>query len=73
MKNVATTSHVMMRDTDSLNYFLVEGLPYLVTNSLMLIVILGILLSMNWQLALLILIPAPFVVAGGGLLWRRRE
>jgi ATP-binding cassette subfamily B protein len=62
---------LMMRDTDSLNYFLVEGLPYLVTNSLMLIVILGILLSMNWQLALLILIPAPFVVAGGGLLWRR--
>ncbi|MGH2355676.1 MAG: ABC transporter transmembrane domain-containing protein, partial [Chloroflexota bacterium] len=62
---------LVTRDTDQLNYFLIEGLPYLVTNALMLIAILAILLSMNWQLALFILIPAPLVVAGGAMLWRR--
>ena len=62
---------LVTRDTDSLNYFLIEGLPYLATNSLMLLGILAILLSINWQLTLFILIPAPLVVGGGGLLWRR--
>lgn len=62
---------LVTRDTESLNYFLINGLPYLVTNSLLLVGIMAILVTMNWQLALLILIPAPFVVAGGGLLWRR--
>jgi ATP-binding cassette subfamily B protein len=62
---------LVTRDTDMLNYFLIEGLPYLVTNSLMLVGILAILLSMNWQLTLFILLPAPFVIAGGGLLFRR--
>lgn len=60
---------LVTRDTDSLNYFLIEGMPYLVTNSLMLIAILAILSSMNWYLTLWVLIPAPFVVAGGGLLF----
>jgi len=62
---------LVTRDTDQLNYFLIEGLPYLVTNSLLLFGILAILLSMNWWLTLLILIPAPLVVLGGSLLWRR--
>src|SRR5581483_11020767 len=53
------------------NYFLIERLPYLRRNSLLLGGILAILLAMNWWLALLILIPAPLVVLGGSLLWRR--
>jgi ATP-binding cassette, subfamily B, bacterial len=60
---------LVTRDTDSLNYFLIEGMPYLVTNGLLLIAILAILFSMNWQLTLWVLIPAPFVVIGGGLLF----
>ena len=39
---------LVTRDTDSLNYFLIEGLPYLVTNGLLLVAILAILFSMNW-------------------------
>jgi ATP-binding cassette subfamily B protein len=62
---------LVTRDTDQLNYFLIEGLPYLVTNALLLFAILGILFSMNWRLALLILLPAPLVVVGGGILWRK--
>lgn len=62
---------LVTRDTEQLNYFLIEGLPYLVTNGLMLVAILAILLSMNWELTLYILLPAPLVIAGGALLWRR--
>ncbi|HXI15070.1 MAG TPA: ABC transporter transmembrane domain-containing protein, partial [Chloroflexota bacterium] len=62
---------LVTRDTDSLNYFLIEGMPYLVTNSLLLVAIVAILFSMNWQLTLWVLIPAPFVVAGGGMLFSR--
>ncbi len=62
---------LVTRDTDNLNQFLIEGLPYIVTNALLLLAILGILLSMNWRLTLLIMVPAPFVVIGGGILWRK--
>ncbi|HEX2033984.1 MAG TPA: ABC transporter transmembrane domain-containing protein [Chloroflexota bacterium] len=62
---------LVTRDTDQLNYFLIEGLPYLVTNSLLLVAIVAILLSMNWMLTLFILVPAPFVILGGGIIWRR--
>jgi ATP-binding cassette subfamily B protein len=62
---------LVTRDTDSLNYFLMNGLPYLVTNSLMIVGIVAILFSMNWWLTLWVLIPAPFVVVGGGLLFAR--
>jgi ATP-binding cassette, subfamily B, bacterial len=60
---------LVTRDTDSLNYFLIEGMPYLVTNGLLLVAIVTILFSMNWYLTLWVLIPAPFVIAGGGLLF----
>lgn len=58
-------------DTGRLETFLVEGLPYIVVNALMVVGIFAILLTMNWQLALLILIPAPFMVLGSRRLWGR--
>jgi len=60
---------LVTRDTDQLNAFLIEGLPYLVTNALMLVAILAILFSMNWYLTLFILIPAPLVIIGGRVIW----
>jgi len=62
---------LVMNDSGNLNYFLLDGLPYLVVNAVMLFGILAILLGINWQLTLAIMIPAPIVVIGGGLLWRR--
>ena len=62
---------VVMNDTMSLNFFMIEGVPYLVTNALMLTGIVVVLLFLNWQLTLFILLPAPLVALGGGAIWRR--
>ena len=59
------------RDTERLQHFLVDGLPYLITNSLMFLGITVALLMMNWRLTLLVLIPVPLVVAGTAVCWKR--
>ena len=70
-KETGSLMSLVTRDTDRLQEFLVEGLPYLATNSLMLLGIVGVLLSINWQLTLFILIPTPALFIGGGLFWQR--
>lgn len=62
---------LVTRDTESLNYFLIDGAPYLVVNSAMLFGVLTILLLMSWQVTLLVLLPVPFVVLGGTALVKR--
>ncbi len=59
------------RDTERLQHFLVDGLPYLVINSLMFLGIVVALLWMNWRLTLYVLIPVPLVVAGTAVCWKR--
>lgn len=59
------------RDTERLQHFLVDGMPYLITNSLMFLGIMAALLIMNWRLTLLVLIPVPLVVAGTAICWKR--
>src|SRR5207248_11439889 len=44
-------------DTGRLETFLVEGLPYIIVNALMVVGLVAILLTMNWQLAFLIPLP----------------
>ncbi len=59
------------RDSDMLREFLVDGLPYLVINTLMIFGILGFLFWMHWQLTLFILIPIPLIIIWGRFFWRR--
>ena len=59
------------RDAGMLQEFLVDGLPYLVINALMVVGILGFLFSMNWRLTLYILVPIPFILFWSILFWRR--
>ena len=59
------------RDSDMLREFLVDGLPYLVINTLMIFGILGFLFWMHWQLTLFMLIPIPLIIIWGRLFWRR--
>lgn len=59
------------RDAGRLQEFLVEGLPYLIINTLTLIGILVILIWMHWLLALLILLPVPFMMGWGVIFWKR--
>ena len=59
------------RDAEMLQDFLVDGLPYLVINTLMIVGILGFLFSMSWKLTLYILVPIPFILVWSILFWRR--
>lgn len=58
-------------DTGRLQDFLVDGLPYLIINGLMLFGILIALLSMSWKLTLYVLIPVPVIVLWGVYYWKK--
>jgi ATP-binding cassette, subfamily B, bacterial len=70
-KQVGAIMSRMTQDADRIWGFLVDGLPYVVTNTLMLTGILGFTLWMNWKLALLTFSPAPIVILVGALFWKR--
>lgn len=48
-------------DTSNLQRFLAEGFQDFIRDVMTLVVILGIMFTMNWSLALITLLPAPFV------------
>jgi ATP-binding cassette, subfamily B, bacterial len=54
-----------MQDADRLEMFLLFGLPFVLSNFLMLVGVLFILLYMSWELTLFVLFPVPFIVIGG--------
>jgi len=58
-------------DTESMMWFLVDGVPYILTNLLLLVGILVLLFVTSWQLTLMVLIPIPLLVIGGGYFWVR--
>ncbi len=58
-------------DTESMMWFLVDGVPYILTNLLLLMGILVLLFVTSWQLTLLVLIPIPLLVTGGWYFWTR--
>ena len=70
-RQVGAVMSRVTRDAGRLQEFLVEGLPYLIINVLMLIGILGILFWMHWLLTLLILVPVPFMIGWGVIFWKR--
>ena len=59
------------RDSGMLQEFLVDGLPYLVINGMMIIGIVGIMFYLNWKVTLLILVPLPLMLVWSTLFWRR--
>ncbi|MDP6038682.1 MAG: ABC transporter transmembrane domain-containing protein, partial [Candidatus Latescibacteria bacterium] len=58
-------------DSSRLQHFLVDGLPYLVIEAMMLVGILVALFMMSWSLALLVLIPVPMIIIWGWLFYLR--
>ncbi len=60
-----TAGNIMQRvtdDTATIQNFLTNVLPELIQQGLLLILVAGLLISYDWLLALLILLPMPFVV-----------
>ena len=58
-------------DTGRLQDFLVDGLPYLIINGLMVLGILVALFSISWQLTLYVLIPVPLIMLWGVIYWKK--
>ena len=59
------------RDAGMLEEFLIDGVPYLVINGLMIFGIIAFMMSMSWKVTLLMLIPVPLMITWSGLFWRR--
>lgn len=69
-KPVGAIASRVTQDTDRVWFFLVDGLPFLVINGLMLIAVTVVLLSINWVLALCILAPIPLVALISVKVWK---
>jgi ATP-binding cassette subfamily B protein len=69
-KQVGAITSRVTQDTDRVWGFLVDGLPYVATNGLLLLGIIGFLLHVNWKLTLFILTPLPIVVAISSYFWK---
>ena len=68
-----TSGELMKRvngDTRVIKQFLISHLPNILEQSLVLLAICAVLFFYDWRLALLILIPAPFVALAFRLFWR---
>ncbi len=59
------------RDTGRLQDFLVDGLPYLLINGMMIVGIVGFLLYMSWELTIYTLLPVPLIVVWSVVFWKR--
>jgi ATP-binding cassette subfamily B protein len=59
----------VMNDTGELQHFLIDGVPYFLVNLLSFATIAVILLVLDWRLALLVFLPVPVLVLGGGGFW----
>lgn len=69
-KQVGAIASRVTSDTDRVWGFLVEGVPYLLLNGLMLIGIVGFLFATNVVLAACILAPIPVVIGIGAFFWK---
>lgn len=69
-KQVGAIASRVTQDTDRVWGFLVEGVPYLLLNGLMLVGITVLLFFTNPLLATCILSPIPFVLGIGAFFWR---
>ena len=70
-RSVGSLISRVSRDAEMMQDFLVDGLPYLIIEGLMIIGILGFLFSMSWKITLFILVPMPLVLLWSILFWRR--
>jgi len=69
-KQVGAIASRVTQDTDRVWGFLVDGLPFLVINTLLVVGIFSLLISINAKLALAIVSPVPVVVLIGIAFWR---
>jgi ATP-binding cassette, subfamily B, bacterial len=70
-RQIGTVISRVNQDTSMLQQFLVWGAQDLANNVLLIVGIGGVLFYLNWKLALIVLIPAPFVAMLSVTFWKR--
>ncbi len=68
-KQVGQITSRITQDTDRVWGFLAEGLPFLLSNLLLVIGVLFLLFQVSWKLALAVMAPIPVVVFVGIYFW----
>ena len=63
----------MSNDSDLVEVYLIFDIPYIISNGLLVVGILGLLFFMNWELTLYVLLPVPPIILGSSLIWQRME
>ncbi|QYK52194.1 MAG: ABC transporter ATP-binding protein [Fimbriimonadaceae bacterium] len=69
-KPVGAIASRVTQDTDRVWFFLVDGLPFLVINGMMLVAVAAMIFSINWLLAIMILAPIPLVAFISVKVWK---
>ena len=69
-KQVGAITSRVTQDTDRVWGFLVDGLPYLLANALLLVGITGFLFLTSWKLALAVLSPIPVILLMSAWFWK---
>jgi len=62
-----------MHDTQELQQFLVEGMPFMMVNAVLFVGIATILVRLDAKLAMLVFLPVPFLVFGAEWFWKRLD
>jgi ATP-binding cassette subfamily B protein len=68
-KQVGQITSRITKDTDNVWGFLAEGLPFLLSNFLLVLGVMFLLFQVSWKLALAILSPIPIVLFVGVAFW----
>ena len=63
----------MTNDAELLEDYLTYDLPFILSNTLLLVGILALLIYKSWMLTIYVLLPVPLIVLGGALIWSRME
>ena len=58
------------RDANNIYWFFVDGVPYLIVNSVLMVGVAGFMLSMSWRLSLIAIAAIPLVLVLFKLLWQ---
>jgi ATP-binding cassette subfamily B protein len=61
----------IMHDTGELQHFLIDGVPYFLVRMLSFVAIAVVLATIDLPMALMVFLPVPLLILGGGWFWGR--
>lgn len=70
-RQTGTVVSRVSQDTSSLDEFLAFDVPFISSNAVILLMVLGFMFQQNWQLTLITIIPAPIASFGASIIFKR--